>query len=83
MTGYVYQLKNHRNTYLVVPNEGDFSAVPKELGAEIGEVVPFKAIDLNRPAPLVGCDPMEIRKEIESRGFSLVAVAFSIVTYKV
>lgn len=82
MTGYVYQLKNRRNTFLVVPKEADFSAVPKDLAAEIGEVVPFKTIDLDKPAPLVGADPMEVRKEIESQGFSLVAVAFSIVTYK-
>jgi len=82
MTGHVYQLKNRQNTFLVVPNAADFKAVPPELAGQIGEVVPFKTIDLDHPAPLVGADPMEIRKEIEAQGFSLVAIAFSIVSHK-
>jgi uncharacterized protein YcgL (UPF0745 family) len=77
MTGYIYPLKNRRNTFLIVPKEKDFSAIPKDIAVQIDKVVPFKSINLDAPAPLVGADPWELRNEIEQKGYSLVVIAIS------
>lgn len=74
MIVHVYQVKDHPNTFLIVPKANDFSAVPAELRNQIGDVVPFKEIDLDCRVPLTGDSQDRIKAEINAKGYCMSGI---------
>lgn len=71
----VYPSIKKHNRYVIAPSEVKIHNLPKQAQNEIGPNRAWKEIELNPTRPLIGLDPNEAIKSIESEGFHVQEVA--------
>ena len=73
----IYRSSTHRGAYLFVPAGTNPTELPKYVLDRLGPVEYVKSIRLIADSPLIGAEPNEVRRNLESHGFHVQGVSIS------
>jgi uncharacterized protein YcgL (UPF0745 family) len=71
MKTYIYKGQKKADSYLYIENEDDFSRIPQELLAVLGELSFVMMLELNKDRKLARLKVMQLMSELQENGFYL------------
>lgn len=72
-----HQLTQHKNHYLILATKKDPKDIERGVLNKIGEYEFFKTIDIEADKPYIALDSNEVIKNINNRGYDIIAVSIT------